>query len=176
MRGSDRIEIGAVSKAHGIKGEVVVVLHDPGSTVIEGLHEIWLDGERRAVAGVRPGPHGWLVRLEGIDDRTRAETLRGAVVEVDHEDVPLDDGEVILDDLIGCRVVRDDGAAWGEIVAIDVGFQDRLVIHDGAVERLLPLVDVFVTDIDLDAGVVTVSPPEGLPETPIERASKPRRR
>ena len=29
--------------------------------------------------------------------------------------------------------------------------QDLLVIHDGDIERLLPLVDVFVTDIDLDA-------------------------
>src|SRR5262245_50852929 len=139
MRGSDRIEIGAVAKAHGIKGEVVVVLHDPESTVIEAVDAIWLDGERRAVAGVRPGPHGWLVPLEAVPGRPAAETLRGAVVEVDRDAVPLDDDEVILDDLIGCRVVRDDGAPWGEIVAIDAGFQDRLVIHDGEVERLLPL-------------------------------------
>ena len=30
---------------------------------------------------------------------------------------------------------------------------------------MLPLVDVFVKDIDLDARVVTVDPPEGLPES-----------
>jgi ribosomal 30S subunit maturation factor RimM len=39
------------------------------------------------------------------------------------------------------------------------------VIHDGEIERLLPLVDQFVTNIDLEAGVVTVSPPEALPES-----------
>jgi ribosomal 30S subunit maturation factor RimM len=40
------------------------------------------------------------------------------------------------------------------------------VIHDGDVERLLPLVDAFVTEIDTDARVVTVDPPLDLPETP----------
>ena len=39
------------------------------------------------------------------------------------------------------------------------------MIHDGEIERLLPLVDEFVTTIDLEAGVVTVDPPEGLPES-----------
>jgi ribosomal 30S subunit maturation factor RimM len=38
------------------------------------------------------------------------------------------------------------------------------VIHDGDVERLLPIVDAFVTGIDLEAGVVTVDPPDDLPE------------
>ncbi len=38
------------------------------------------------------------------------------------------------------------------------------MIHDGDIERLLPLVDEFVTAIDVEAGVVTVDPPEGLPE------------
>ena len=51
----------------------------------------------------------------------------------------------------------------GTIAAIEGGMQDLLVIHDGEIERLLPLVDEFVTDIDLDNGVVTVDPPEGLP-------------
>ena len=41
--------------------------------------------------------------------------------------------------------------------------QDLLVIHDGELERLLPLVDEFVKVIDLSAGVVTVDTPDGLP-------------
>ena len=61
-----------------------------------------------------------------------------------------------------------DGTPWGVVAEIDSvpgGLQDRLVIHDGEVERMLPLVDQFVTNIDLDAGVVTVDPPADLPES-----------
>jgi 16S rRNA processing protein RimM len=166
MRGSERIEIGGIARAHGIKGEVVVMLHDPDSLVLERVEALWLNGARHGVDRARPGPHGWLVKLTGVDDRNRAETLRGIPVEVARDAIELDDDEVLLDDLVGCQVRRTDGAPWGEIVAIDIGPQDRLVIHDGDVERLLPMVDAFVIDVDLDAGVVTVDPPEGLPESP----------
>jgi len=171
MRGSQRIEIGGVSRAHGIRGEVVVALHDPGSDVLDGAEVIWLDGVRHAVAAARPGAHGWLVKLDGIDDRNRAELLRGQRVEIDRA-AAVGDDELLLDDLIGCRAVLTDGRPWGEIVAIEVGPQDRLVIHDGGVERLLPLVDEFVIAIDLEAGQVTVDPPEGLPEIPVDKGYK----
>jgi 16S rRNA processing protein RimM len=167
MRGSERIEIGGVARAHGIRGEVVVMLHDPESTALDGVEALWIGGKLCAVENVRPGPHGWLVKLATCPDRNAAELLRGAVVEIDRTELELDDGEVLLDDMIGCKVQRVDGTPWGEIVGIDLGFQDRLIIQDGAVERLLPLVDVFVVGVDIDAGIVTVDPPEGLPETPV---------
>ena len=46
---------------------------------------------------------------------------------------------------------------------------DLLVIHDGEIERMLPLVDQFVTNIDVAAGIITVDPPEGLPEDRIKK-------
>jgi 16S rRNA processing protein RimM len=165
LKTDPRIEIGGIARAHGIKGEVAIVTHDPESTILERCGIIWVDGVEHTVLAARPTPKAWLVQLAGIATRTEAEALRGAPVEIAREALELADDDVVLHDLIGCKVVRTDGAPWGEIVAIDGGFQDRLVIHDGGVERLLPLVDVFVTIIDLEAGVVTVDPPDGLPET-----------
>ena len=68
--------------------------------------------------------------------------------------------------------MRTDGAAWGEVVEIVLGLQDRLVIHDGEIERELPFVDAFVVHIDIDAGIVTVDPPDcGLPENRVAKKS-----
>lgn len=163
-----RVEIGVVSKAHGIRGEVVAIPHDPASTSLGEVDALWVGGERRAVVRARPVPGAYLLALAGITDRDAAAALRGAVIEADRDDLELDDDEVLLADLVGCRCVLADGTPWGEIVAVELGTQDRLVIRDGAVERLLPVVDAFVADIDVEAGVVTVTPPEGLPEDPIE--------
>jgi 16S rRNA processing protein RimM len=166
MRGNPRIEIGGIARAHGIRGEVVIVTHDPDSETLAEVDTLWIAGTPRKVLGARDTQRGWLVQLEGVVTRNDAEALRGQPVEVDRDALALEDGDVLLDDLVGCKVVRADGAAWGEIVAIEAGsMQDRLVIHDGDVERLLPLVDAFVTHIDLEAGVVTVDPPDGLPES-----------
>lgn len=177
MRGDPRIEIGGIARAHGIRGEVVIVTHDPDSEILGEVETVWIAGAPRKVLGVRDTQRGWLVQLEGVITRNDAEALRGLPVEVARDAIDLEDGEVLLDDLVGCRVVLADGTPWGEIAAVDPGMQDLLVIHDGEIERLLPLVDQFVTNIDLAAGVVTVDPPEGLPESKVDpRAARGRGR
>jgi 16S rRNA processing protein RimM len=145
----------------------VIVTHDPDSETLGKVSAIWVGGVERKIAGARDTQRGWLVQLEGVTTRTEAEGLRGLPVEVERAALELGDGDVLLDDLVGCAVRLAGGAPWGEIAEILPGaHQDLLVIHDGDVERLLPLVDAFVTDIDLEAGVVTVDPPEELPESP----------
>lgn len=165
-----RVEIGGIARAHGIKGEVVVVTHDPDSETLGSVETVFVGGTERRIRLARATHRGWLVAFEGIDTRNDAERLQGESVEVARDALELEDDDVLLADLIGCRVVRADGAAWGEVAAVEAGeMQDLLVIHDGDVERLLPLVDVFVTQIDLDAGTITVDPPEGLPESKLRR-------
>ncbi|HEX2687331.1 MAG TPA: ribosome maturation factor RimM [Kofleriaceae bacterium] len=164
MRGDPRIEIGRIARAHGIRGEVVIVTHDPGSELLADLETVWVGGAEKRVAEARSTQRGWLVRLEDIATRNDAEALRGQVVEVDRDVLALEGDDILLDDLVGCQVKLADGTPWGTIHEVaDNGMQDLLVIHDGELERLLPLVDEFVTAIDLSAGVVTVDPPEGLP-------------
>jgi 16S rRNA processing protein RimM len=165
MRGSDKIEIGGIARAHGIRGEVVVHTHDPDSAILGEIESIFVGGVERKVLEARGTQKGWLVALEGVRTRNDAEALRGQVVEVARDDIEMEDGEVLLDDMIGCKVVLPDGREWGTIASVEIGIQDLLVIHDGDIERLLPFVDVFVKDIDIAGGVVTVDPPEGLPES-----------
>ncbi len=166
MRGEARIEIGGIARAHGIRGEVVIVTHDPDSATLGSATSIWVGGIERKILQARDTQRGWLVALEGIVTRNDAEALRGKIVEVDRETLELGDQDILLDDLVDCEVRLPDGTPWGTIAEIMIGsHQDLLVIHDGEVERLLPLVDQFVTNIDLEAGVVTVSPPAELPES-----------
>ena len=164
MRGDPRVEIGRIARVHGIRGEVVIATHDPESDLLDRQPALWIGGIAREVVRARSTQRGWLVQLAGVATRNDAEALRGQAVEVDRAALELDEDDVLLDDLIGCRVQRVDRTPWGTIAAIEGGMQDRLVIHDGDIERQLPLVDEFVTAIDLEAGVVTVDPPDGLPE------------
>jgi 16S rRNA processing protein RimM len=162
------IEIGGVARAHGIRGEVVIVTHDPDSETLGELDHVVIGGVIRKIVQARSTQRGWLVQLDGIATRNDAETLRGQRVEVERAAIDLGDDEMLLADLVGCAVRRADGSAWGHVVAVQAGaMQDLLVIHDGDIERLLPLVDVFVTAIDLDARTVTVDPPDALPESKV---------
>lgn len=165
---STRIEIGGVARAHGIRGEVVIVTHDPDSEVLGSAGEIYVGGVVRKVTGARDTHRGWLVALDGLATRTDAERLKGQPVEVDRATLDLAPDDILLGDLVGCEVRRVDGTPWGKVTAVEAGtHQDLLVIADGAVERLLPLVDAFVTSIDLEAAVITVDPPDDLPESKL---------
>jgi 16S rRNA processing protein RimM len=167
---SERVEIGYVARAHGVRGELRVVLHNPTSEALDAASAVWLGEERFELKHGRAVDGAWLLTLDGLDDRDRAEALKGRTLSVPREALGLEPGEFILMDLVGCHVFLPDGTRWGAIVDIDVGPQDRLVIHDGDNERLLPAVDAFMVEIDIEAGRVVVDPPEGLPEERIRPA------
>ncbi len=171
---ADRVEVATVAKAHGIRGEVLAVSIDPSSETLGAVEQVWIGGRRYVVVAARPVGGAYLLALEGLTDRDAAAALRGQVVEVARDDLELDDDDVLYADLVGCQCQLPDGRPWGTIVAIELGPQDRLVIHDdqhedgspGAVERLLPLVDAFIADVDRDRRIVVVTPPDGIPEDP----------
>ena len=176
MRGESKVEIGGVARAHGIRGEIVVHTHDPDSDSLGKVESIYVGDVAYKIKQARDTDRGWLVALEGVTTRNDAEAMQGKVVHVDRAALELDEDDVLLDDLVGCECRLPDGAVWGTVDAIDVGsHQELLVVHATnaqgiEVERLLPLVDIFVTNIDLDAGVITVEPPDELPETPLRKS------
>jgi 16S rRNA processing protein RimM len=164
-----RVEIGVVARAHGIRGEILIAPHDPMSRTLADLGELALGDRTFAIARARPTNNGWIVALEGVASRNDAELLRGARVTVPRDALDLADDEFLLDDLVGCRVVGADGAAWGLVAGIETGAQTRLIIHHADRERLVPLVDALVASIDLEARVVTVAIEGDWPDAPIER-------
>jgi 16S rRNA processing protein RimM len=80
-----------------------------------------------------------VARVEGIDDRSAAEGLRGSLVEVDRSALPpLEEGEYYHADLIGLAAVDRDGAAIGIVVGVEnYGAGDLLEIEDGEGRRSL---------------------------------------
>ena len=152
--GPPLLEIGRIAKAHGLNGEVSVVLVsnrterlDPGSVLSTDRGDL-------TVASSRPHGDRWLVRFAGHDDRSSAEALRGLELRAE----PLDDPEELwVHELVGATVISSDGVERGTVTAVqDNPAADLLVLDSGA---LVPV--VFVVDGPTD-GVVHVDVPDGL--------------
>lgn len=102
----------------------------------------------------------------GVDDRTAAEALRNQELLISEADLPEpDDDEVYLNDIIGLNVLCA-GQSIGVIdhVLFPAGQELWSILGSDGAEILFPAVPEFVEDIDLDAGTVTINPPEGLLE------------
>lgn len=156
---------GQIGKPHGLGGEVYVVRisddprrFEPGS---ELLHE---DGRALVVETARDHRNRFLVKFEGVDDRDAADVLRGALFVPATEARDLEAGEFWEHDLQGLTVVHaQTGDVVGTIAHVQEGpAQDLLVVDTKAGERLIPMVAEIVSEVDVEAGKVTVDPPEGL--------------
>lgn len=165
---SPGLEVGRVSKAHGITGELRIVPHWEASDALEQVEEIWLtcNGKRTpyALERARAVPKGYLVKLRGVDDRNAAEALQGATVSVARSALaPLEPGEYYLVDLIGAKVLGPEGEL-GEVTGIaSHPTVDVIVVRltDGTtVEQ--PLSEPWLARVDIAAREVVLSSLDGL--------------
>lgn len=152
----DLLEVGRITKAHGLHGDVIVDLWsdltdrlDPGS-VLETDHgplEV-------ATSRFYQGRH--MVRFEGVVNRNGAEALRGLVLKAAPRAVS---GVLWVHELIGAEVVDIDGTTFGVIESVESNpASDLLILTDG---QLVPL--TFV--VNHEPGVrVVIDPPAGLLE------------
>lgn len=158
------LELGHVSKAHGLAGDVVVSLitdriaerMSPGA----GLHlgRSSEDARPFTVAASKPYQDKWLVRFVGVDDRDAADGLRGSKLFAEplSSDELLDDDVVFVHELIGKRVVDQYGTDHGEVLSVVDNPASDLLELSG--DRLVPLTFYLSHDDD----VISVEVPEGL--------------
>lgn len=158
--------VGRVSRPHGIAGEIKVQLSSGYEGVLDVIERIYLNdaGHPYRILSHRAHQGGVLLRLERITTRDAAEALRGARVLIDTGDLPaLPSGEYYAHQLIGLRVASASGEVLGTLSEVlRTGSNDVYVVKAADRELLLPAIESVIRAIDLDAGTMTVTVPEGL--------------
>ena len=129
--------------------------------------------------GSQPQPatveHHWLhkgrlvLKLQGIDSISAAEALRGFDVVIPRaQRMPLEDGSVYMDDLIGCALAdaaRPGAPVVGVVrsVAPQSETADLLVVEDDTGgEHLVPFAKAYLVGVDIAARRLTLRLPAGL--------------
>ncbi|MDQ3662628.1 MAG: ribosome maturation factor RimM [Actinomycetota bacterium] len=155
---------GRAGKPHGLSGELYVTpisddpdRFEPGAVLVDAR------GELLTVERSRSHHQRFLVKFEGVDDRTAAEAKRGPLYVQPGDVRTLEEGEWWEHELIGMSVEDPEGRELGRIT----GFmsrvaQDLLVIETPAGERLVPMVEAIVNEIDREGRRAVVDAPPGL--------------
>ncbi len=171
---AERILVGAIAGAHGVRGQVRIksFTDDPAAVAAYGPVSDE-SGQKRfdlVVTGQTNG--GVIARIDGVADRTAAESLRGLRLYVERTALPPPNpDEYYRVDLIGLTAELADGTIYGRIKSVDdYGAGDILEIEraDGGTE-LLPFTDRVVPTVDMAARRVVVDPPVYV-ESPTNKA------
>ena len=160
----ERITVGAIVNAHGIRGEVKLnpVGFDPA--FLAEFDRFSIGGKEMAVRSSRVHKSVLLLTLPGVEDMDAALALKGKTVEIYAEDVELPEGEYFDVELEGCTVLDDaTGQELGKLTRVLHYPAHKVYEVKGAREYLIPAVPgVFIASVDIDGGVVRVHMMKGL--------------
>lgn len=162
------LECGRVRTAHGVRGLFKTEVWCDSPEVLAKQRRVFLaakDGtytEHKITSATR-ADQTVILGIEGVSTREEAVALRGTVLYLYREDIPLKDGTCFLADLIGTPVIdADSGRVYGTVKSIDDVPQGQMItVETSYGDVLLPRVDAFVRSMDPDEGVL-VTPIEGF--------------
>ena len=163
----EKILIGKIVSAVGLKGEVKVYNYSDRPDIYEDTESIYVDDVLMRVKSVRTQKNMIILGLEGIEDRDAAEKARGSELFVTEDDLPeLPEGEYYIRDLMGMEAVLEDGSCLGVVTdVIQNTAQDIFEIKtDEGKQVLIPNVPEFVLDIDLETRRIKLHIIDGMVE------------
>ncbi len=106
-----------------------------------------------------------ILKFKGIDNINEIEPYRGKDLLVTRKQaIPLEEGEYFISDLIGLRVVSDQGEVLGTLTdVLQTGANDVYVVkREEKKDLLIPAILQCILKTDLINGVMTVHLLEGL--------------
>ena len=166
------VAIGEIGRPHGVRGEVrVTPLTDhPGrfATLVQCV--LWDEARDRRlpcrIRGARAQGDALVISLAGYESPEAVAAPTGWLLAVPESEVlPPPEGHFYPWQLVGCRVLTEDGRDVGSVVRIEgSAAQDLWVVGGEGREHLVPAVAEIVREVDLDGRRIVIRPPEGLLE------------
>ena len=179
---NDLIELGAISEAQGLRGQVKVRPHSSDPVALLSSKTVWLSliPRRDLNAASSPSPEGSkaslteykvkgakihsgnvVMTLDGVDDRDQALALKGARILVARDAFPkTDKDDYYWVDLIGCHAINLQKESLGEVIDVtENGAHGVIAIGDlvkKEVRYLVPFVKEVVQNVDLPNKVITL--------------------
>ncbi|WP_308200663.1 ribosome maturation factor RimM [Klenkia sp. PcliD-1-E] len=162
--------VGRIGRPHGVRGEVTVEVRtdDPDRRFTPGAVLATEPADRGplTVESVKWHSGTLLLRVAGVADRQTADELRNTLLVVEVADLPeLEDDSFYDHQLVGLEVRLTDGTVVGAVSAVRHDAAELLVVRrPGTHDLLVPFVRAIVPTVDVAAGHLVLTPPEGLLE------------
>lgn len=163
------LRVGVISSTHGLKGEVKVFPTTDDATRFKSLKNVMMDtgsGHMNLeIQGVKFFKNMVILKFKEFDSINEVEKYKGKDLLIKRDQaVALGPDENFIFELIGLRVVLEDGTEFGTLTdVIKTGANDVYEVKTAeGKEVLLPAIKQCVLGVDLEEGTVTVHIMDGL--------------
>jgi 16S rRNA processing protein RimM len=158
---SDPVVIGVVVAPHGVRGTVRVRATGSGRHLREGAAPV-VAGRRKRISRVRETPKGFLVDIEGVEDRSGALAFKGEELVLDRRELDTpEEGEFYVGDLVGLTAMSDAGEVVGTVEeTFETPAHEILLVRKEGDVLYVPFTLEHAPEVDLGARRLVVRPPE----------------
>ncbi|HIY02383.1 MAG TPA: ribosome maturation factor RimM [Candidatus Blautia faecipullorum] len=165
----DLLKVGVITTTHGVRGEVKVFPTTDDAERFLELEYVLLDTgkelRRLVISRVKFFKNLAILKFEGVDNINDIEKYKGCSLWIPREEgQELGEDEYYIADLLGMKVVLEDGTEFGTLKNVmETGANDVYVIDSiEHGEVLLPAIHECIRDVDLETGTMTVHLMKGL--------------
>ena len=161
------LECGKIINTHGVKGTVKAESWCDSPYILADLERVYTEENGKAkkykVINASVFKQFVLLELEGVYGMDAALAMKNKILYASRDDIELEEGDFFIADLIGLPVIdANSGKEYGKLSdVINTGASDIYVIKTPKGEAMMPAVEEFVKEIDLEKGIF-VTPIEGM--------------
>lgn len=157
-------EIGKIVNTHGINGELRVLTDSDFIKERFGLGaEIWVNDQKFIIEDSYQHKNFIIIKLKGYNNINEVMGLKGKMIKgqpLSHD--VLAEGEYFNHDLEGCRVFNQEHIECGVVSKVVDGGNYNYLRIKGNKSGLVPFIDSFIIDVNIDNKTIIIEEIEGL--------------
>lgn len=165
----DLLQVGVITQTHGIRGEVKVFPTTDDAGRFQELKQVILDTGKETLSleieNVKYFKQFVILKFKGYDNINDIERYKRCALLIERSDaVPLEEDEYFVADMIGMKVLTDQGEEFGILKDVmETGANDVYVIeHPSKGEVLVPAIKECILDVDIPGGQMKIHVMDGL--------------
>lgn len=162
MERDQLLEAGKIINTQGLQGEVKVQAWADSTEELMQYNRFVAGNEELTVTNCRVQKGFLYLRFQNKDTIEDVIPLKGKVLHIYREDLVLPEGVHLLSDIIGSRVIDEEGNDIGIVEDILERPAANVYVIRGDREILVPSVPEFIKKVDTDSKTVTVHLIEGM--------------
>ncbi|MGE9942188.1 ribosome maturation factor RimM [Bariatricus sp. SGI.161] len=163
------LQVGVITQTHGVRGEVKVFPTTDDAARFKKLKHVMLDTGKETlpleIESVKFFKQFVILKFKGFDNINDIERYKRCPLLVERENaVPLEEGEYFIADMIGMKVITDEGENFGILKDVmETGANDVYMIeHPSEGEVLVPAIKECILDVDIENRQMKIHVMNGL--------------
>ena len=163
------LQVGVITQTHGVRGEVKLFPTTDDAARFKKLKHVMLDTGKETlpleIESVKFFKQFVILKFKGFDNINDIERYKRCPLLIERENaVPLEEGEYFIADMIGMKVITDEGENFGILKDVmETGANDVYVIeHPSEGEVLVPAIKECILDVDIENRQMKIHVMNGL--------------